>query len=58
MTVHDAGGTEVTITADDGSFDVSLPPRALLAFDAPSAPGEYAFSSAHDASFEDVLVVE
>ena len=42
----------------DGSFDVTLPPRALLAFDAPSAPGEYAFASRHSAEFEDVLVVE
>jgi putative copper resistance protein D len=58
VTVHNASGTAVTITAEDGSFDVAVAPRTLLTFAAPATPGEYAFSSEHSAAFEDVLVVE
>ncbi|MBM7804251.1 putative copper resistance protein D [Geodermatophilus bullaregiensis] len=57
VTVHNAGTTEVTVTAADGSFDVVVPGRALLTFPAPERPGEYAFTSRHSAAFADVLVV-
>jgi putative copper resistance protein D len=57
VTVHNASGTEVTITAADGSFDVVVPPFALITFVAPDRPGDYPFSSRHSSSFSDVLVV-
>ncbi len=57
VTVFNAGSAEVTITADDGSFDVVVPGRTLLTFPAPQEPGSHPFSSRHDASFADVLVV-
>ena len=57
VTVHNASATEVTITADDGSFDVVVPGRTLLTFAAPAEPGAYPFTSRHSAAFADVLVV-
>jgi putative copper resistance protein D len=57
VSVHNATGTEVTITAADGSFDVVVPAHALMTFPAPEAPGSYAFSSRHSPDFADVLVV-
>lgn len=58
VTVHNPTATEVTITAEDGTFDVVIPGRTLTTFVAPGQPGEYAFSSRHAASFADLLVVE
>lgn len=58
VTVHNASGVSATITADDGSFDVDVPPGTLLTFPAPDQPGRYAFSSRHSATYTDVLVVE
>jgi putative copper resistance protein D len=58
VTVHNRSATTATITADDGSFDITVPPRALTTFLAPQAPGEYRFASEHSSSFTDVLVVE
>lgn len=58
VTVHNGTDQEVTITADDGSFDVEVPGRTLLTFLAPDEPGEYAFASRHSATYTDVLVVE
>jgi putative copper export protein len=57
VTVHNATTTEVTITADDGSFDVVVPGRSLMTFAAPGEPGSYPFSSRHSEAFADVLVV-
>jgi len=57
VTVHNAGDIEVTITAADGSFDVVVPPHALLTFPAPEAAGSYPFVSRHSSSFADVLEV-
>ncbi len=57
VTVHNSTTTEVTITADDGSFDVVVPGRSLLTFAAPAQPGTYPFSSRHSESFGDELVV-
>lgn len=57
VTVHNSTTTEVSITADDGSFDVVVPGRSLLTFAAPAQPGTYPFSSRHSESFGDVLVV-
>jgi hypothetical protein len=57
VTVHNATGTEVTITAADGSFDVVVPGHALMTFPAPDQPGSYPFVSRHSAAFADVLVV-
>jgi hypothetical protein len=56
VTVHNATDTEVTITAADGSFDVVVPPHALMTFPAPDA-GSYPFTSRHSSSFADVLAV-
>jgi putative copper resistance protein D len=58
VTVHNSTGTEVTLTADDGSFDVVVPGLTLTTFVAPDVAGEYPFSSRHSASFADVLVVD
>ncbi|MCZ2811828.1 CopD family protein [Modestobacter sp. VKM Ac-2979] len=58
VTVHNASGQPVTITADDGSFDVDVAAGTLLTFPAPDQPGEYRFTSAHSATHTDVLVVE
>lgn len=57
VSVLNSGEQTVTLTADDGSFDVVAPPGSLTAFAAPRRPGEYRFSSTHAASFADVLVV-
>jgi putative copper resistance protein D len=57
VTVHNSTTTEVTITAEDGTFDLVVPGRTLTTFTAPKEAGEYAFSSRHSASFTDVLVV-
>lgn len=57
VTVHNGSATEVTLTADDGSFDVVVPGRTLTTFVAPSEPGSYPFTSRHSAGFADVLVV-
>ena len=58
VTVFNQSGTGVTLTADDGSFDVTVPPRALLTFPAPEEPGDHPFGSAHSPDFADVLAVE
>jgi putative copper resistance protein D len=57
VTVHNSTDTEVTITAADGSFDVVVPPHALMTFPAPDAAGSYPFASRHSSSFADVLEV-
>jgi Copper resistance protein D len=57
VTVHNATGTEVTITATDGSFDVVVPGHALMTFAAPDEPASYPFVSRHSSSFADVLLV-
>ena len=57
VTVYNQSTADVTITADDGSFDAEVPGQTLLTFVAPGAAGEYAFSSRHSAPFADVLVV-
>lgn len=58
VTVFNGSDAEVTLTAADGSFDLAVPSRTLTTFLAPREPGEYGFTSAHSASFADVLVVE
>ncbi|MCZ2848501.1 CopD family protein [Modestobacter sp. VKM Ac-2978] len=58
VTVHNASGQPVTITADDGSFDVDVAAGTLLTFPAPDQPGAYRFTSAHSSTHTDVLVVE
>ncbi len=57
VTVFNDSTEQVTLTADDGSFDVVLPPRTLTTFLAPQEPGEHPFTSRHSASFADVLEV-
>lgn len=57
VTVHNSTDTEVTITAQDGSFDVVVPGHALMTFPAPDQPGSYAFASRHSSAFTGVLVV-
>ncbi|WP_091379579.1 CopD family protein [Geodermatophilus sp. DSM 45219] len=57
VTLHNGSATEVSLTADDGSFDVVVPGRTLTTFLAPSEPGSYPFTSRHSAGFADVLVV-
>lgn len=58
VTVFNASGAEVTLSAADGSFDLAVPQRTLTTFVAPQQTGEYRFTSRHSATFADVLVVE
>jgi len=58
VTVHNSTDQDVSITADDGSFDVDVPGSTLTTFLAPDQPGEYRFTSRHSPAFTDVLVVE
>ncbi|RZU31721.1 copper resistance D family protein [Blastococcus saxobsidens] len=58
VTVFNGTGQDVTLTAEDGAFDVAVPGGSLLTFQAPAQPGEYRFASSHDAGFTDVLVVQ
>jgi len=58
VTVFNSGDAAVTLTAEDGSFDLAVPSGSLTTFQAPPRPGEYAFASDHSAAFADVLVVE
>lgn len=57
VTVYNSSTTEVTITADDGSFDAVVGGQTFITFEAPEATGEYHFSSRHSPGFGDVLVV-
>lgn len=57
VTVYNSSGTEVSITADDGPFDLTIPGRTFMTFVAPVQPGAYTFTSRHSAGFRDVLVV-
>ena len=58
MTVFNRSTEAVTLTAEDGSFDLRLPGRTLTTFTAPTDPGEYPFTSTVSEGFTDVLVVE
>lgn len=58
VTVFNSGDATVTLTADDGSFDLVVPAGSLTTFEAPAQAGEHPFTSGHLASFADVLVVE
>jgi putative copper export protein len=58
VTVFNSGDATVTLTAEDGSFDLVVPAGSLTTFEAPGQPGEHRFTSGHSASFADVLVVE
>jgi putative copper export protein len=58
VTVFNGSDSEVSLTAADGSFDVTVPPGSLMTFPAPDQPGEHPFSSRTDPSYADVLVVE
>ena len=58
VTVFNRSTSPVTLTADDGSFDLALPGQTLTTFTAPADPGSYAFSSTVSEGFADVLVVQ
>ena len=58
VTVHNPTDLDVTITADDGSFDAVIPAGSLTSFPAPDAAGSYPFTSRHSPEFTGVLVVE
>ncbi len=58
VTVFNSGDADMTLTADDGSFEVDLPGHALTTFVAPAEPGTYGFGSRTDPAYRDVLVVE
>lgn len=57
VTVHNPTDADVTVTADDGSFDARIPAGSLTSFRAPETPGSYPFTSRHAAGFTGVLVV-
>ena len=57
VTVFNSGDETVTLTADDGTFDLVVPAGSLTTFMAPDQPGDHPFTSGHSAAFADVLVV-
>lgn len=60
VTVFNGSDTDVTLTADDGSFDLEVRARTLTTFTAPTASGPHPFTSRHPgagAGFADVLLV-
>jgi putative copper resistance protein D len=57
VTVHNGTATDVSITASDGTFDVVVPGRTLMTFQAPQEPGSYPFFSRHSSTFTGLLVV-
>ncbi|WP_113839706.1 CopD family protein [Blastococcus sp. TF02A-26] len=57
VTVHNPTDTDVTLTAEDGSFDAVIPSGSLTSFPAPGTPGSYPFTSRHSAEFTGVLEV-
>ncbi|HZI97969.1 MAG TPA: CopD family protein [Actinomycetales bacterium] len=57
VTVFNAEDEAQTITAEDGSFDVTAEGSSLFSFTAPATPGDYAFVSTADGSYRGVLVV-
>ncbi|WP_409330433.1 CopD family protein [Trujillonella humicola] len=57
VTVHNPADADVTLTAEDGSFDARIPAGSLTSFRAPDEPGSYPFASRHAAGFTGVLVV-
>ncbi|MGY1773248.1 CopD family protein [Blastococcus sp. SYSU D00813] len=57
VTVHNPTDADVTVTADDGSFDARIPAGSLTSFRAPATPGSYPFTSRHATGFTGVLVV-
>ncbi len=58
VTVFNGSEGTVTLTAQDGSFDVEVASRSLTTFVAPSQAGSYAFTSRTGDGYADVLVVE
>jgi putative copper export protein len=58
VTVFNSGDETVSLTADDGSFDLVVPAGSLTTFVAPDQPGDHPFTSTHSTAFADVLVVE
>ncbi|SEP17864.1 copper resistance D family protein [Trujillonella endophytica] len=58
VTVHNpTDDDDVTVTADDGSFDAVIPSGSLTSFPAPDRPGSYPFGSRRTPGFTGVLVV-
>jgi putative copper resistance protein D len=57
VTVHNPTDADVTVTADDGSFDARIPAGSLTSFRAPETPGSYPFTSRQAPGFTGVLVV-
>ncbi|MGY1741106.1 CopD family protein [Blastococcus sp. SYSU D01050] len=57
VTVHNPTDADVTLTADDGSFDARIPAGSLTSFRAPDRPGSYPFTSRHAPGSSGVLVV-
>ncbi|MCZ2828960.1 CopD family protein [Modestobacter sp. VKM Ac-2986] len=58
VTVFNGSDQEETLTAGDGSFDLTVPAGSLTTFPAPDQPGRYAFTSRHSPAYADVLTVE
>jgi putative copper export protein len=58
VTVFNGSDRTVTLTAQDGSFDVEVASRSLTTFVAPSQAGSYAFRDRGTERYSDVLVVE
>ncbi|MFN2319052.1 MAG: copper resistance D family protein [Dermatophilaceae bacterium] len=57
VTVYNSSNLDATLTARDGSFNVNVPARTFITFQAPTLPGTYEFENQHDSAFLDLLHV-
>ena len=57
VTVHNTGSVTHTVTADDGSFDVSIDPGKDVTFTAPAKAGSFKFHCSIHTQMHGTLVV-
>ncbi|OMH34813.1 hypothetical protein BGP79_00050 [Tersicoccus sp. Bi-70] len=58
VTVKNNDDTTHTVTADDGSFGVTVKPGESMSFKAPAKPGRYAFHCEFHGNMNGELTVE
>lgn len=58
VTVMNMDSAAHTVTADDGSFDVTIKPGETATFKAPAKPGSYAYHCTFHANMHGTLVVK
>jgi plastocyanin len=58
VTAKNNDSVEHTVTADDGSFNVTVEPGKTVTFTAPSAAGDYKFHCTIHSNMRDTLTVQ